>query len=218
MNTPSPLIIRALEAALSLSQIKAWKIITLVEIAAHADISLSELYGITDKDRLIDALEGWADGAMSSERADMKDTPRERLFDIIMRRFEHMEPYREGLLPIMRLRDRAPTRLAALVQARKASAQWALICAGLDHGSGAERAARGLSVAWAIGKTERAWRSDTGGDFARTMATLDAELAMAEDRLSGLARFSGTFGSVHHRAREAHSSAPEVRPEETDAA
>lgn len=210
------LMTRALEAALALAQTKPWHAVTLIDIAAHADMAMSDLYGVVDKDKLTDALESWADGAMSAEAADMDDTPRERLFDIIMRRFEHMEPFRAGLLPIMQARERSPARLAALLKARRASAQWALSCAGLDHGTGTERAARTLGIAWVIGKTERAWRRDENEDFARTMATLDAELTRAEERLARLSRFSRHDKAPN--ATKAATSAPEARQEESDEA
>lgn len=183
---------RILEAAIDLAQTRQWATLTLIEIAKHADIPMADLYGVTDKNSLCDALEPWSDQAMSAEAADMEDTPRERLFDVIMNKFEHMEPHRSGLLSIMQARDRSPRRIGALLKARKASAEWALCCAGLDsYGSGTERTATILGVAWVIGKTERAWRQDDSADFARTMATLDTELTNAEERLARLRRFSG---------------------------
>ena len=135
----SPLIEIALKSALELAGERDWNKLTLIEIAENADISMTDLYGIADKDDLTDALESWADKAMSGEDIDMDGTPRERLFDVIMRRFEAMEDYRAGVLALMRARDRAPARLAALLKARGKSARWALSCAGLDQGPGAER-------------------------------------------------------------------------------
>lgn len=185
-----PLVYQALKAGLELASTRPWQTIPLLEIASRADISMSELYGIADKDTLSDALDGWADQAMSAEAIDLEDTPRERLFDVIMRRFELMEDHRAGVLSLMRARDRSPGRLAALLKARNTSARWALSCAGLDRGNSPDLSAKSLALAWVIGKTERAWRKDESGDFARTMATLDAELTLAEERRARFNRFA----------------------------
>ena len=214
----SPLIEVALKSALDLARDRSWNKLTLIEIAENADISMTDLYGIADKDVLTDALESWADKAMSGEDIDMDGTPRERLFDVIMRRFETMEDYRAGVLALMRARDRSPARLAVLLKARGKSARWALSCAGLDQGPGAERSSKTLGIAWAIGKTERAWRKDDAGDFARTMATLDAELTLAEDRYGALQRFRTSNRASPTQAKPEETSSPEAPQAETDEA
>lgn len=211
-NTPpSALLHSALEAALKIAGETSWNKITLIEIAKQGKIDIADLYGVADKDSLVDALESWADKAMSAEACEAGDTPRERLFDTIMRRFELFEEHRAGVLSLMKARDKAPRRLAALLVARSKSAQWALACAGLDDGRQSERAARQLGVAWVIAKTERAWRADESGDFARTMATLDAELASAEERLQQLARLTGRRSKKSNREE---TSSPEAPPTE----
>ena len=189
-KTSAPNLHTTLEAALTLAADRPWRDITLLEIAKEAGLDIADLYGVADKDTLMDALESWADKAMSAEASDPEETPRERLFDTIMRRFEHFEAHRAGVLSLMKARDKSPQRLAALLGARNTAAEWALACAGLDQGTQAERTARKLGVAWIIGKTERAWRGDESGDFARTMATLDAELVAAEERLDRFSRFT----------------------------
>jgi hypothetical protein len=40
-------------------------------------------------------------------------------------------------------------------------------------------------------QTERAWRRETSGDFALTMAALDKGLRRAEERLGQFRRFTG---------------------------
>lgn len=210
-HTTDLVLYRALEAALELAQSRSWASLTLIEIAAHGSIDLADLYGVASKDTLTDALESWSDRAMSAEPIDQEDLPQERLFDVIMRRFEHMEPYRAAILSLMQARNRSSQRRLALVGARHKSADWALSCAGLDHGSAAEHTAQKLAIAWIIGRTERAWRKDESGDFAQTMAVLDAELKKAEERFDRLRRFRG-------RAKpEASAQADPVKPEKTSA-
>lgn len=209
---PASVLQTALEAALNIAAERPWNDITLIEIAKQANIDIADLYGVADKDAVLDALEGWADKAMSAESCDADDTPRERLFDTIMRRFELFEEHRAGVLSLLKARDKSPQRLAKLLGARSRSAQWALACAGLDEGRQSQRAARQLGVAWVIARTEHAWRKDESGDFARTMATLDTELASAEERLQTLARMTGRH---RRKSNQAETSPPEAPPEET---
>ncbi|MEO0982410.1 MAG: hypothetical protein AAFX03_07140 [Pseudomonadota bacterium] len=196
------------EAALKLGAARPWAEITLAEIADEAGLKLSEFYDVADKDSLSDAVEPYFDKAMSAEAADMDDTPRERLFDVIMRRFEAMEPHREGLLSLMKWRDRSPPRLAALLRARQRTAKWALACAGLDGSTRAPVSAKAANAGWAMARAERAWRKETSADFSRTMAALDKELRDAEDRLNALRMFRGR----RRRPNAAGEGGPEAPP------
>ncbi|MEO1476774.1 MAG: hypothetical protein AAFS13_10380, partial [Pseudomonadota bacterium] len=133
-NAPKNPIDLALEASLELAAQTPWTDVTLSDIAEQAGLDLTELYDVTDKARLVLALEPWADKAMSAEKADLSETPRERLFDAIMRRFEHFETRRAGVLSMMKERDRSPQGLVRLGRARRKSADWALTAARLDVG------------------------------------------------------------------------------------
>ena len=201
---------KVFEAALQLAAQRDWHDISLREIADQAGCDLGDLYGVTGKAKLVSALESWADQAMSAEPADPTETDRERLFDAIMRRFEHMEANRAGVLSMMRARPRSPRGFAKLLRARRTSADWALSAAGLDTGDTLALGAKRLGLVQVIARTERAWRDDTSGDFARTMATLDGELIALEERLGFLARFRPS-----QRSSGATSSRPEAPQAET---
>lgn len=203
----------AFDAALRLAAETDWEKISLGEISAEAELSLTDLYGVTDKPGLVLHMESWADEAMSAEPPDPEETPRERLFDAIMRRFELMEAHRKGVLSMMDGRSPLPGDLVQLLQARRRTAVWALAAAGLDTGPALRQAAWRLGLIPALRKAEDAWRSDASGDFARTMATLDAELLNIEERLDGLAQLRKRFG--RGRPSEAGASRPEARPAET---
>lgn len=204
-------IYKLLEAALDLASEEGWDALTLARIAEAADEDMATLYGVADKPALMEAADSWADAAMSAEPADMDDSPRERLFDVIMRRFEKMETRRAGMLTLLKARDRSAGQRTVLLKTRNTSAGWALAAAGLDDGTMAELTARRLGVAWVIARTEKAWRKDESGDFARTMATLDAELAMADERLQRLGRFRRKRSAPTPEA----SSPPEAPPAES---
>ena len=187
-HTRDELIEKGLLAALELAGERGWQSLTLADIAAAAGLTLNDFHGVATTDTLADSVEGYFDKAMSGEGIDTEETPRERLFDVIMLRFEAMEPYRDGLKDLMKWRERSAMRLARLVAARKASADWALVSAGLDGADQAvPRDIRALGVAYAIGRAERAWRKETDPGFARTMADLDKALRQLEE---GVGRFS----------------------------
>lgn len=174
-------------AALRLAGETPWADLTLSAIAAEAGLALDDFYGVT-RDDLANAFDAYFDRAMSAEGASAGESPRERLFDVIMLRFEAMEEYRAGALSLMRDRDRSPGLLLRLPQHRVDSAHWALASAGLDDDSGAPLSLKMAGIALVISKTERAWRKDTEGDFAHTMAALDKSLRAAEERMLSLQR------------------------------
>ncbi|MEL7452610.1 MAG: hypothetical protein AAGJ50_04470, partial [Pseudomonadota bacterium] len=157
--------------------------------ATAADLSLSDFYGLVDKQTLVAAIQPWADAAMAADEIETADSPRERLFDVIMKRFEEMETKRTAVLSMLPGRPSTPAEVRNLLRARRKTADWALACAGLDGHGRLEMAAMRLGVMHALRQTELAWREDDSGDFARTMATLDAELLSIEERLSQLRRF-----------------------------
>ena len=185
------IIRKGAEAALRLASENPWAELTLSEIAAEAGLELSEFHGVADKEDLARAIEPMFDKAMSAEAADVDETPRERLFDVIMLRFEEMESHRAGLLSLQHWREQNPRRLAKLAKARMDTARWALACAGLDGQSDLPIGLRAAGLAWTIARTERAWRKETSADFSRTMAELDKQLRAADERISWLSRWMG---------------------------
>ncbi|MFN7164970.1 MAG: hypothetical protein ACK4P2_09160, partial [Hyphomonas sp.] len=137
MAAAEKIIEKGLKAALDLAASRAWSDIPLTDIAAKAKLSLSDFHGVAAREDLVEALDGWFDKAMSAEGVPEETSPRERLFDVIMLRFEAMEPYRAGLTNIMKFRETSLTHVVRLPQHRHASAAWALTSAGLDHDGGA---------------------------------------------------------------------------------
>lgn len=169
-------------AALRLAAETHWGDLTLSAIAEEAGIALEQFHGITSKDSIADAVERYFDRAMSEGSFDSEDTPRTRLFDVIMMRFEAMEEYRPGLLSLMKWRQSQPARLLALIGARQSSADWALVCAGLDRSEGLPKPVKTTAIAWCIAQAEIAWRKEDSADLSRTMAKLDGELRKMEER------------------------------------
>lgn len=191
MAAAEKIIEKGLKAALDLAATRAWTDIPLTDIAAKAKLQLSDFHGVASREDLVEALDGWFDKAMSAEGVPDDTSARERLFEVIMLRFEAMEPYRAGLTEILKFRETSLTHLVRLPQHRHATAAWALASAGLDDDTGAPASLKRIAIAFVIAQVERAWRRETSGDFALTMAALDKGLRRAEDRLGQFRRFTG---------------------------
>lgn len=192
----------AARAALDLAADGDFSQLRLSDIAARAGIELTELHPMTNADGLLPDIDRLFDRAMSSEAADADDTPRERLFDVIMRRFEAMEEHRPGVESIHDHISASPLRIGAVMLRRVQTARWALVCAGLEtEGDLISEPARELGLARVIRKAESAWRGEESADFARTMAALDKGLRDWEEKLKW---FRNPFD---RRKRDEHENA-----------
>tara|TARA_R110000787_G_scaffold11002_6_gene36564 strand:+ start:7348 stop:7992 length:645 start_codon:yes stop_codon:yes gene_type:complete len=208
MAPTDTIIEQGLLAALDLAATRPWSELTLVEIATKAGLTLNDFHGIATRETLADAVDAHFDRAMSAESIATDDLPRERLFDVIMLRFEAMEDHRAGLKSLLRYRETQPSILLRLPAARAASARWALASAGLDDDSGAPLSLKVLAIAFVIARTERAWRKETSGDFALTMAALDTSLRAAEERMGWVSRFTGR-SAAPKQEQEQEKDAPQ---------
>lgn len=191
MTDPSEIMDKGVEAALRLACEEGWPAVTLSGVAEWAGLELGAFHGVADKAAIGHAVEAWFDSAMLREAPVLEGTPRERLFDVLMNRFEAMEPYRDGLVSFWKWRQRQPAEMARMAGERKTTADWALVSAGLDGSQDVPAGLRGVNLAWVVAKAGRAWRKDQGPDFTRTMSTLDRELRAAEEREGWLARVMG---------------------------
>jgi hypothetical protein len=176
-------------AALSLAGSVPWREVTLIRLADAAARPVSDFYGAT-LGEAVDCVEEAFDRAIAdaTDELDPKQTVRDRLFELIMRRFEAMEPHREAVLAMEHGLDRDPTLMAAAHQRHVRCARWVLAIAGMEaDGMTGQARAQGLGVI--IGQARAAWRGDSAGDFAKTMASLDKNLRRAEEMFGRYAGF-----------------------------
>lgn len=177
-------------AALSLAAAGAWREATLAKLAHAANRPVSDFYGATLAEA-VDCVEEAFDRAIADNMPDQEpdQSVRDRLFDLIMRRFEAMEPHRAAILAMEQGADRDPMLMAAAHQRNVRCARWVLALAGLEaDGMTGQARAQGLGVI--VGQARAAWRSDDAGDFARTMASLDRNLRRAEEMFGRWAGFA----------------------------
>jgi hypothetical protein len=107
------------------------------------------------------------------------DSRRERLFDVLMRRIDAMQPHRQGILRLLDEAATDPFLLLALASGLPGSMAWMLEAAQIGtNGFGGALRANGLVAVWLY--TVRAWARDNSPDLGQTMAALDRALDRAE--------------------------------------
>ena len=133
-------------AALSLAGVKPWREVTLATLAHAAARPISDFYGAS-LGEAVDCVEEAFDRAIADnmDQLDPGQSVRDRLFELIMRRFEAMEPHRAAVLAMEHGVDRDPTLMAAAHQRHVRCARWVLALAGLEaDGMTGQARAQGL--------------------------------------------------------------------------
>ncbi|MBT7944333.1 MAG: TetR family transcriptional regulator, partial [Alphaproteobacteria bacterium] len=126
---------RVIDAALELALARGWQPLSLAEIADGAGMTLSEMRAIfASKAAILNGLTRRTDERVLTEGKADGSSPRDRLFDVLMRRFDVLEPHRDALRVIAR--DIVFDPLAALSQGPQllCSMAWMLETAGLNSG------------------------------------------------------------------------------------
>jgi len=179
-NAPSPV---TLDAFWRVVARHGWHGTTFALIAAESGETLAELRAryATPVDllrahaRAVDqaVLEGTVPGQFGFGSA------RDRVFDLLMRRFDTLSPHREGVLRMQRDLMRDPLSVLLLSPILMASMAWTLEGAGVSTAgiAGALRV-QGLAGVWVA--AARAWDGDESADLGATMAALDRALDQAE--------------------------------------
>ncbi len=112
------------------------------------------------------------------------ELPRERLFDVLMRRLEALAPDKRAIRSLLHSAQRNPPLALALNAMSVRSQQWMLTAADLDAvGPLGMLRAQGLALLYA--SVLRTWVGDDDPGLARTMAALDRALARG-GRCAGL--------------------------------
>jgi AcrR family transcriptional regulator len=117
------------------------------------------------------------------------ENPRERLFDVLMRRLEAMTPYREGVREAIAWLRREPVAALAMNQVSTNSMRFMLEAAGIEaRGAAGAVKLQGLALAW--GRVLQIWLDDDDPALSKTMAELDRMLTRGERAVAGLDRVS----------------------------
>jgi ubiquinone biosynthesis protein COQ9 len=182
---------RIIEAALRLAGEKPWHDVGMLDIAEAAGVTLIEIKKeFPSKAAILMGFSRAIDDVVL--KGVSKRTPgspaRDALFEVLMARFDAMQPYRLGLRSIVG----AGLPDMALMQRLFSSQAWMLNAAGVPlNGVGGTVRVFGLTSVYA--SVFRTWLDDDDAGQARTMAALDRRLRRGE---SSLATFDSVCGSV----------------------
>jgi AcrR family transcriptional regulator len=169
---------RIVAAFLGLLAEKSFETIGFADIAERAGVTLADIRGEFASTLGIYAAHVKAVDrqVLSGGEADVaEDSPRERLFDVLMRRLDVLTPHKDAVRSLLRSARRNPPLALALNAIAVRSQQWMLAAANIDSsGPRGMLRAQGLAVLYA--QVLRVWINDDDPGLARTMAALDREL------------------------------------------
>jgi len=176
------------EALLDLCATSGWRDLSLADITEAAGLDLATAHATyASKAALLIGLAQATDAAiLASLAADpLEGNARDRLFDLLMRRFDRLQARRDAYLTLLHELPQTPLEAAALACQMRRSLRLMLEAAGISA-SGLKGGLRlnGLVAIHLAGL--RAWARDDSADLARTMAEIDKRLsqaARAEDML-----------------------------------
>src|SRR5580704_11532782 len=180
-------------ALLALLAEKPIEQIGLAEIASEAGLTLTQLHGEFSSAIAIYAahLKAIDRAVLAADLSDMaEEPPRERLFDVLMRRLEVLASHREAVRSLLRSARRNPPLALALNGLAVRSQQWMLAAAEINA-SGPRGVLRAQGLALLFGSVLSTWVRDDDPGLARTMAALDRALARGQ-------RFSGFLDDLCH--------------------
>jgi AcrR family transcriptional regulator len=182
MGSPRTRVIDALMALLAERPIER---IGLADIAAKANVSLADMRGefssvmgilaaqVKETDRKV----------LAGGDADTEESLRDRLFDVLMRRLETLQPHRAAIRSLLGSSARNPGFAVAMNALGVKSQRWMMTAAGIEvRGAKGIARAQGLNLLYA--RVMCTFVNDDDPGLARTMAALDRELSRA-------ARWSG---------------------------
>ncbi len=172
---------RILAAVMDEAALKGWNGLSMSAIAGRAGMTVQALRAdYPDRSAFLAALNDEIDAAMLAEGPAEPDEPaRDSLFELLMRRFDALAPYKEGLRALYNSRPSAPLSLLYSGFRLHRSMGWVLDAAGIGaHGPLGHFRRSGLLAIYAA--TMHDWLNDSSPDHASTMAALDKRLKRAD--------------------------------------
>jgi len=181
---------RIIDAVLTLVAAQGWRNVSLAAVASTAGLSILQVYRLfPSKTAILCGLFRRVDESVLAAPLDAEagEKPRDRLFDLLMRRFDALQPYRAALEALRRDLPTDPLTALALGGALLCSMRLMLEAAGVAcHGIGGAIAVKLTAVSYLA--AAHTWARDESPDLAPTMAALDRRLRAIERWLASGAR------------------------------
>ena len=174
-------------AAFSLGASEGWRKVSAAAAARYAGLDLARARArFAGRAALLKRFGALAD-AHALTGALQEGSVKDRLFDILLRRFDYLQMNRAGVIALFRVAPLEPALAPWLAAETLASMGWMLEGAGVSsRGVRGEIRKRGLAAVWAWGV--RAWLRDESEDLSATMAAIDTALLRAEQIASRFSR------------------------------
>lgn len=159
---------------------RGWFKLTLPEIAKATGISLSQLLETyPEKSDILTQFGHMLDAQLAQNVSDSDEPLKDKLFDMVMQRFDALAPYRAGLLRL--IEDMQTHPISAVVLCLETvcgfNRSMALMFEMAGMSTSHPRALLGvvgLKIVYL--STLRTWKHDDSADLSATMATLDRGL------------------------------------------
>ncbi len=173
-GTESEISDRLIRAALDLAERKGWRALGMGEIAREAKVPLAAAYARhRTKPSLLIALTRQTDAKVLGA-GEAEGSAREKLFELLMRRFDALKPHRKALRTILRDSLADPAVLCGAPVFLNSMA-WMLEAAGISAADW-RGPSRVLALAGTYALVFRTFLEDDGPDLSKTMAALDRRL------------------------------------------
>jgi AcrR family transcriptional regulator len=190
---------KIIDALMALAAEQNWADISLADVADRAGLNLAQFRDLfPSKGAVLGGFSRRIDKiVLEGGETPASESPKDRLFDVLMRRFDAMTPYKAALKNIDDWAMRDPLALPALNQLALNSLRFMLEAAGLNsEGPLGTLKLQGLALSWT--RVFHIWLADDSKDGAKTMAALDKELARGADlveRVEGAHRRLAPFAA-----------------------
>ena len=175
------------QALLALVEERGWIDLSMADIAEHAGVSLADAHrAYRSKTAILVGLTRALDERLIAglDSDPLEGSAKDRLFDLLMRRFDILKADRAAYRRLMRQLPATPGEFAALLCRLRRSLSLMLEAAGVSaSGLKGELRLQGLGAVYTAGL--RAFVNDESEDLSKTMAEVDKRLGQAE-RLSDM--------------------------------
>jgi len=174
-------------AVFSQASLRGWADVNIAEAARDAGLPLAQVRArFPGRGAVLLRFGVMADQAALAAGSN-EPSPRERLFDMVMSRFDALQQHRAGILQLLRAMRTDPGTSMLLYGATLRSMKWLLDGASIPStGIVGGLRVHGLLALWLYAL--RAWESDESPDLSATMAAVDRGLdraIQAENMLPG---------------------------------
>lgn len=201
---------KILDAFIALVTERGFAAVSLRDVAQASGVGFASLYALhRGKPSLVGAFLRRIDKevlAGTPGPSDPEETARDRLFDVLMRRYDALKPHRAFVRAVRDAAARDPILALSLAPAMQRSAAAMLEAAGIpsDGLAGAVRQNGLIGLQLAVFST---FDKDESGDLSKTMAALDGRLKSAEKWAQVFEKYS-SFPKSRGRSGDQSATVP----------